>query len=120
MPAPSWITRIIASAVSRPPTRLYPFQIRPEIAGGRGKIEIEIEKCIFCGICQKRCPSQAISVDRKTKTWEINRLRCIQCGACVEPCPKKCLALTEVRPSPSAIKGQDSFVQTPKAETPST
>ncbi len=118
MPAPSWITRIITSAISRPPTRLYPFETRPEIAGSRGKIEIEIDKCIFCGICQKRCPCQAISVGREAKTWEINRLRCIQCGACVEPCPKKCLALNPERPASSATKDIDSFTQRPKTEAP--
>ena len=56
-------------------------------------VSIEIDKCIFCGICQKRCPTDAIVVNTASKAWLINRLRCIACSACVDACPKKCLAM---------------------------
>lgn len=76
-----------------PATILYPFQEREYAAGARGTLKIEIEKCIFCGICGRKCPTAAIVVDRQNKAWEIDRLRCIACNHCVEVCPKKCLQL---------------------------
>ena len=43
--------------------------------------------------CQRKCPTQAICVEPKEKTWQIDRLRCIVCNCCVEVCPTKCLAM---------------------------
>jgi len=57
------ITKVVLrSVLSRPATRLYPFVKRPFFKNTRGHISIDIEKCIFCGICQKKCPSDAILV----------------------------------------------------------
>jgi len=58
----------------------------------RGRILIEPTTCNLCVICDVRCPTKAIKVDRVGKTWAIDRLRCIQCGACVDACPRKCLS----------------------------
>ena len=49
---------------------------------------------------RKKCPSDAIEVDRKAKTWAIDRLRCVICGACVEVCPKKCLSMDTAYTTP--------------------
>lgn len=98
---------IARSLLSRPATRLYPFEKRTPYKITRGSISIEMDKCILCGICQKRCPAQAIIVTKATKDWEINRLRCVACNACVEVCPKKCLH-TENMYSPAVVaKGAD-------------
>ena len=56
-----------------------------------GNVEVDIDTCVLCGLCAKKCPVNAIEVDRANKTWSINRDECIQCGACVSGCPKKCL-----------------------------
>ena len=53
----------------------------------------EADKCIYCTICDKKCPNGAIKVDRKEKTWEINRDECVGCGICVKACPKDALAM---------------------------
>ena len=47
--------------------------------------------CVYCGICAKRCPQDAITVDRKTQTWEVDEEKCTKCGTCVAACPKKAL-----------------------------
>lgn len=86
---------IFSKLFSRPDTRRYPQQKHVPIAGARGHIDIDIEKCIFCGACQKRCPSNALEVTRAPKSWTLNRYACIICGYCVEVCPKKCILMHE-------------------------
>lgn len=50
------------------------------------------EECVYCTLCAKNCPENAITVDRKEKIWEVNHEECVKCGACIEKCPKKCLS----------------------------
>ena len=98
-------------AFARPATRLYPFVKREPYAGTRGSIEIDIQKCSMCTLCQKKCPTEAITVKRQEKIWEIDRLRCIACSACVDVCAKKCLKMVpQYSPSVTA-HGIESFVQ---------
>ena len=88
------IKDIIRNTVCGPVTRNYPAQVRPSFPGERGKLVMEEDKCIFCGICAKKCPSNALTVTRKPDpSWRFERFRCILCGSCVEACPKKCLHL---------------------------
>jgi ech hydrogenase subunit F len=105
---------IVGNLFSKPATRLYPFVKREPIVGSRGAVAIELEKCIMCGICQKRCPADAIVVNRAERVWAIDRMRCIWCGACVDACPKDCLSLLPTYTPPSTSKSIDSF----KQETP--
>jgi ech hydrogenase subunit F len=100
---------IFRNLFRQPVTERYPFVPKVYPVGARGKVNIEVDKCIFCGICQRKCPTAAIVVTKDSKTWAINRMRCISCNACVEACPKKCLAL-DTKYSPVSQKSQtDSF-----------
>jgi NADH-quinone oxidoreductase subunit I len=72
-----------------PATRRYPKEVRPPFPSARGRIESAVENCIFCGICQKRCPADCIVVDKAEKTWSVDPYQCIICGVCVEVCPAK-------------------------------
>ena len=85
------LKNMFRNLVRRPATRLYPFEPYEPVPGTRGHLDIEIEKCIFCGVCQKRCPANAIEVVRDPKSWTLNPYACIVCNFCVEACPKKCL-----------------------------
>jgi len=82
---------ILKSFMTKPSTRKYPFVKRKNYERTRGSIKIEIDKCIFCSICAKKCPTDAIKVSKDERTWTIDRLKCCQCTYCVEVCPKKCL-----------------------------
>ncbi|OGV77859.1 MAG: hypothetical protein A3K19_18585 [Lentisphaerae bacterium RIFOXYB12_FULL_65_16] len=42
------------------------------------------EKCRGCGVCARRCPTEAIQVRKKA---EIDAPRCIGCGECLVLCP---------------------------------
>lgn len=71
----------------------------------------------MCGMCQRKCPSGAITVDRKTKTWSIERMGCVQCENCVSGCPKKCLHIVPGYTEPSTEFVVDSYSQ-PIVEKP--
>lgn len=53
------------------------------------------EKCLACGLCIKKCPVDAISIEEKNgkKYAKVNFSQCIGCGVCVKFCPSKSLIL---------------------------
>lgn len=84
---------IIESLFSKPATYMYPVVKRTIIAGSRGSIVNHEELCTYCTLCQKKCPTNAIVVDRVGKSWAIDPMKCITCNACVDSCPKNCLEM---------------------------
>ncbi len=98
-----------------PETIQYPAQQKPAPAGLKGHVVIDVQKCILCGICQKRCPCDAIAVNKPERTWTINRFACVQCGSCVRECPKTCLVMEPTYAPPSTSKHLDSF-EVPEAQ----
>lgn len=97
----TFLNAIFRNLFAKPATRLYPFVKREAPAGTRGRLEIDPDTCIYCGICSKRCPADAIAVTKTpAKTWTLDNYRCIVCGYCVEVCPKKCLAMNREYFSP--------------------
>ena len=84
---------ILSSLFKKEATVEYPFKPMPKDPIVRGHLHIDINDCIFCGICGRKCPTHAIAVSKSNKEWEIEQFQCIVCGACTEACPKKCLYL---------------------------
>ena len=84
---------IMSSLFKKPATLKYPFEPMPKDPLVRGHLHIDINDCIFCGICARKCPTRAINVSKENKEWEIARFQCIVCGECASSCPKKCLHL---------------------------
>lgn len=41
---------------SKPATRQYPQVPREYPARSRGHVEIDMEACILCGLCSRKCP----------------------------------------------------------------
>ena len=79
------------SLFKKPETVMYPFQAKPQPEGLKGHIVIDVEQCILCGMCDRNCTTNCITVSKQDRYWEINPFNCIQCGYCITVCPKKCL-----------------------------
>lgn len=105
---------ILKNMVSKPATRLYPKERRASFKDTRGHIGINIDSCIFCGICSKKCPSKAIVVNREDKSWEIDPFKCISCNECEEVCPKKCIINNEGYNTSALVKETRKSIQQPK------
>ena len=58
------------------------------------ELEIEKEKCDFCGICSKLCPSGAlfIHIDNEKEYLLQKPSKCFKCGLCEKICPKKAIS----------------------------
>lgn len=73
-------------------TQRYPKE-KPSVPSDlRGKLYHDKAKCIYCGLCEKYCPSRAIIVDKAKKTWTHDLGKCLFCAQCEETCrllPKK-------------------------------
>lgn len=100
---------VLGSLFKKPATRMYPVVAREWQDRTRGHVEIDVTSCITCGICQRKCPANAITVSRDTRTWEIQRMQCVQCGACVDNCPKKCLTMKPEYTAPGGEKVIDKI-----------
>ena len=82
---------ILRNLVVKKSTRRYPFEVRETFDKVRGELVNDIARCIFCGTCEVKCPSQCIEVDRKAAVWTCDPFACVYCGVCVDTCPAKSL-----------------------------
>ncbi len=92
------VGRSLRNLVSRPATRRYPGEARPHFAGTRGTIEFDVDTCVFCGLCVRRCPTVALACSREDRSFAIEQLRCIACGVCVDLCNKDSLHMSMETP----------------------
>lgn len=100
---------VIKNLFSPSVTTTYPKEEKKNYELTRGYIEINIDSCVFCGLCSRKCPTGAITVNRNENSWQIDRLKCIQCGYCIDNCPKKTLIMKNEYIKPSEIEDVDSY-----------
>ena len=75
-------------------TFIKPKEEQPAAAAsGGGKPSVDVEKCVYCTLCAKKCPQEAILVDRKEKIWKLDEEKCVQCGICASACPKHAIEM---------------------------
>lgn len=80
-----------APAAAKPvpaPTEAAPVKPRDD-----GKPVNDPSKCVYCTICAKKCPAEALEVNRAEKTWTLDEDKCVGCGTCADACPKKCIIM---------------------------
>ena len=97
------------SLFKKPETVLYPIETKPQPAGLKGHIAIDVETCILCGMCDRSCATNCITVNKQENYWEIDRFQCVQCGYCITVCPKKCLSMDPNYAPASTVHKADRF-----------
>lgn len=85
---------VLTNLFAKPATRNYPFFVREPFPQARGELVNDIARCIFCGLCARKCPSQCLTVtkDKAEGVWTLEFFACVGCGVCVDVCPVHCLA----------------------------
>ncbi len=68
-------------------------KVKKAAAAASSKPKQDPEKCVYCTLCAKKCPQEAITVDRAEKVWKLDESKCIECGTCATACPKKAITL---------------------------
>jgi len=82
-------------------TEQYPYEVPTMTPLFRGHIELignaetGAPNCVVCGMCQRACPSDCISLDGKKAeggkgkvltSYSLDFTKCSLCGQCVESC----------------------------------
>jgi len=88
----------------------YPYQTSAMTPRFRGHIELVKDeetgetKCIVCGMCQKACPSNCITVNGEKREgvkgkvltgYTLYFTTCSLCGLCVESCPTAAITFSK-------------------------
>ncbi|MDH5815437.1 MAG: 4Fe-4S binding protein [Candidatus Nezhaarchaeota archaeon] len=89
---------VLKTILQKRATLLYPFERREVPSDYRGKVEIDYNKCVGCGLCVKDCPSAALELvtlpDGKRKP-RYYLARCTFCSQCAESCPRGAIKMTQ-------------------------
>ena len=88
----------------------YPHQTLPMTPRFRGHIELVKDaetgetKCLVCGMCEKACPSNCITVRGEKREgvkgkvlteYTLDFTKCSLCGLCVESCPTAAITFSK-------------------------
>ena len=88
----------------------YPHETLPMTPRFRGHIELIKDaetgetRCIVCGMCQKACPSNCITVNGEKREgvkgkvlteYILDFTKCSLCGLCVESCPTAAITFSK-------------------------
>ena len=80
-----------------PATGRYPFEALELPPGFRGKVVMNADLCIGCGLCVRDCPAFALYLTRlggKDFRIEYDPARCAYCGQCALSCRRGAIFLT--------------------------
>lgn len=72
-------------------------------------IRILAEPCVTCGLCVKKCPYNAITMERG-EIPQIDLEACTLCGACVQACPVDAIKIREKKAGPEDDATRDVWV----------
>jgi len=58
-----------------------------------GIVEVDAEKCSMCGLCERCCPTEALSLkdEEGHVTLSFNYNLCVMCGICLKRCPENAM-----------------------------
>jgi len=95
------VKELLRTLIKKPVTRKYPYERREIPERFRGKIVIDYDKCIGCGLCARFCPAIAIKMvfietsKGKRRKPLVQVYRCIFCGQCALVCPRKAISYSK-------------------------
>jgi ferredoxin len=55
------------------------------------RLNVDLERCVRCGKCEKVCPTGAIMVDEDI--FRVDSSLCNRCGRCIDGCREAALSL---------------------------
>jgi len=89
------LPQAIKNIFKKPFTHKYPYKPMILTPGSRGDFTWDKCKCIYCMICERNCPADAIKIDKNKKSYEMDIGKCVFCGTCEELCPTKAIHFKE-------------------------
>jgi formate hydrogenlyase subunit 6/NADH:ubiquinone oxidoreductase subunit I len=91
------IGEVLRHVARRPATVAYPAVPSRMPQDFRGKVQFLAERCVGCKLCQRDCPSNALTINKVgDKRYEaVFQLdKCIFCAQCVDSCNKDAMHST--------------------------
>ena len=78
---PAYASRLLLQSIPRRTVRA--------LLGATSTVHARIDQstCQRCGECARNCPSGAITLNPRTKRYNVNSRKCISCYCCDEVCP---------------------------------
>ncbi|OSB08493.1 NADH-quinone oxidoreductase subunit I [Paraclostridium bifermentans] len=70
-------------------------KVLKKIAKLHGNVINDYSKCIYCNICENKCPIGAIKVEPILLQWNIDNDKCLRCLKCIKYCPKGSISLNK-------------------------
>lgn len=59
------------------------------------KAIIDINYCVACGACAKKCPLQIITIEQGVFA-KVNLDKCVGCGKCADTCPASVIEIQKI------------------------
>jgi formate hydrogenlyase subunit 6/NADH:ubiquinone oxidoreductase subunit I len=80
-----------------PSTEAFPYQEAPTPKRLRGRVTMDPQKCVGCGICRHVCAGRAINIQKNEQgtgyDYVIWHNSCALCGLCRHHCPTGAITL---------------------------
>lgn len=94
----------LKNLISSPLTSKEPYVPKEN----RGAVMWDMDKCIFCRLCERNCPTGAITTV-KNESQSVERFKCIVCGECVRVCPTQTIYMISQFTHPAESKEVQIF-----------